>query len=163
MRSVLIVLIGIVLVGGRFAGVSAQSDGSVLEGAWSLQQITNAKPVDNPLKKPVGLILFSGKHYSMVWADAARPDFGQTGVAGATADQLRATWGPVTANSGTFTVTGNTIRLVRTAAKQPNVMAAGNFQELTFTRNGDSLTLTTVRGNNGPAANPQTLRLTRAR
>jgi hypothetical protein len=163
MRSVLIVLIGVALVGGRIAQVSAQSDGSALDGAWSIQQITNAKPVDNTMKKPVGLIVFSGKHYSMVYADAARPDFGQGGVAAATADQLRAIWGPVTANSGTFTVTGNTVRLVRVAAKQPNGMSSGNFLEFTFTRNGDSLSLTQVGGNNGPAANPQTLRLSRAR
>jgi hypothetical protein len=163
MRSVLIVLVGIAVVVGRLAQVSAQSDASPLEGAWSIQQITNAKPVNNPMKQPVGLMVFSGRHYSLVYVDAVRPGTLPPSQEAATADQLRAIWGPLTANTGTFTVTGNSVRLVRVAAKNPNVMAAGNFQEYTFTRNGDSLVLTTVRGNNGPAANPQTLRLSRAR
>jgi hypothetical protein len=158
-----IVLVGVGLVGLRLVNVSAQSDASGLEGAWSLQEITNAKPVNNPMKQTVGLIVFSARHYSMVYVDAARPGTLPPNQEAATADQLRAIWGPLTANTGTFTVTGNSLRLVRVAAKNPNVMAAGNFQEYTFTRNGDSLTLTTVRGTNGPAANPQTLRLTRAR
>ena len=164
MRSVLaIVIVGVLLVGGRFVFVSAQSGASGLEGAWTLQQVSNAKPVNNPMQKPVGLMVFSGRHYSIVFADASRADFGQGGAVTATADQLRAAWGPVTANTGTFTVTGNTVRLVRVAAKAPNAMAAGNFQEFTFTRSGEGLVLTQTQSNNGPAPNPQTLRFTRAR
>ena len=95
--------------------------------------------------------------------DSSRPPFGEGGAAKATADQLRAVWGGVTSNGGTFTVSGNTIRFVATVAKNPTVMAAGAWGESTFTLNGDTLVLTATRNNNGPEANPQTLRLTRAK
>jgi hypothetical protein len=95
--------------------------------------------------------------------NSTRPVFGEGGAAKATADQLRAIWGGVTSNGGTFTVSGNTIRFVAIVAKNPKLMAAGAWGESTFTLNGDTLVLTTTRNNNGPEANPQTLRLTRAK
>jgi hypothetical protein len=152
------------IVVGATGWVNAQSKPSPLEGAWSIQQITFAKPPANPPNKPTGLILFVGNHYSNQFvSDSSRPAFSEGGAAKATADQLRAIWGPLTSNGGTFTVSGNTIRFVATVAKNPAVMAAGNWFEDTFTLNGDTLVLTATRDNNGPAANPQTIRLTRAK
>jgi hypothetical protein len=152
---------------GMAAWVNAQSKPSPLEGAWSIEQITYARPPANPPNNPTGLILFVGNHYSNQHVDnSSRPAFGEGGAAKATADQLRAIWGGVTSNGGTFTVSGNTIRFVATVAKNPNVMAAGaagGWGESTFTLNGDTLVLTATRNNNGPEANPQTLRLTRAK
>jgi hypothetical protein len=156
-------VVALALAVGSSTWVSAQSGAAALEGAWAVQEVTTAKPANNAMKKPVGLVLFTGTHYSIVYADAVRADFGQGGAGAATADQLRAAWGPVTANTGTFAVTGNTVRMTRTAAKAPPAMAAGNFMEYSFTRNGDTLALTQIRTDAGPAANPQTLRLTRAR
>jgi hypothetical protein len=152
------------IVVGAAGWVNAQSKPSPLEGAWSIQQITFAKPPANPPNKPTGLILFVGNHYSTQFvADSSRPNFGEGGADKATADQLRAIWGPLTSNGGTFTVSGNTIRTVATVAKNPAVMAGGNWNEMTFTLNGDTLVLTSTRNNNGPVANPQTIRLTRAK
>ena len=112
----------------------------------------------------MGLIQFSGRNYSIVFvSNSVRPDFPEGGAAKATADQLNTIWGPLTANAGTFTVNGNTIRQTRLVAKNPAVMAAGNFQETTFTLNGDTLVLTDVRNNAGPIANPTTIRLTRVK
>ena len=106
--------------------------------------------------------MISGRHYSLFYLqNSARPKFGDGGADKATADQLRAVWGPFAANAGTFTVSGNTIRSTRMVAKNPGVMAAGNFQGDTFTLKGDTLTLTNVRNSNGPVLNPGTVRLTR--
>ena len=155
---------GLAIVIGAAGWVNAQSKPSPLEGAWSIQQITFAKPPANPPNKPTGLLLFVGNHYSSQFvADSSRPNFGEGGAAKATADQLRAIWGPLTSNGGTFTVSGNTIRYVATVAKNPNVMAAGNWFEDTFTLNGDTLVLTSARSNTGAIANPSTVRLTRAK
>jgi hypothetical protein len=152
------------IVIGAVGWVNAQSKPSPLEGAWTIQQITFAKPPANPPNNPTGLILFVGNHYSNQHVDnSSRPAFGEGGAAKATADQLRAIWGGVTSNGGTFTVSGNTIRFVAIVAKNPNLMAAGAWGESTFTLNGDTLVLTTTRNNNGPEANPQTIRLTRAK
>jgi hypothetical protein len=163
-RTVRLVGVGFAIVVGMATWANAQSKASPLEGAWTIQQITYARPPANPPNKPTGLILFVGNHYSNQHVnDSSRPPFGEGGAAKATADQLRAVWGGVTSNGGTFTVSGNTIRFVATVAKNPAVMAAGAWGESTFTLNGDTLVLTATRNNNGPEANPQTLRLTRAK
>jgi len=153
------------IVAGAVGWVNAQSKPSPLEGAWTIQQITFAKPPANPPNKPTGLFLFVGNHYStQIVNDSSRPkNFGEGGAAKATADQLRAIWGPLTSNGGTFTVSGNTIRYVATVAKNPAVMAGGTSFEDTFTLNGDSLVLTQVKNQAGPIANPATVRLTRAK
>jgi hypothetical protein len=69
--------------------------------------------------------------------------------------------GPLVANAGTFTVTGNIISQTYVVAKAP--VAAGNFAEWSFTLNGDSLVLTQVKNESGPIQNPVTVRLTRAK
>ena len=62
--------------------VDAQSKPSPLEGAWSIQQITYAKPPANPPNKPTGLFLFVGNHYStQIVSDSSRPNFGEGGAA----------------------------------------------------------------------------------
>jgi hypothetical protein len=107
-------------------------------------------------------MVFSGRYFSNVASnDGTRPALPEGGAAKATADQLRATWGPLVAGAGTFTVTGNTIRQTNVIGKGP--VASGNFAEWSFTLNGDNLVLTQVKNQNGPVANPVTLRLTRAK
>ena len=163
-RTVRLVGVGFAIVVGMATWANAQSKASPLEGAWTIQQITYARPPANPPNKPTGLILFVGNHYSNQHVnDSSRPPFGEGGAAKATADQLRAIWGPLTSNGGTFTVSGNTIRYVATVAKNPAVMAGGTSFEDTFTLNGDSLVLTQIKNQAGPIANPATVRLTRAK
>ena len=116
-RTVRLVGVGFAIVVGMATWANAQSKASPLEGAWTIQQITYARPPANPPNKPTGLILFVGNHYSNQHVnDSSRPPFGEGGAAKATADQLRAVWGGVTSNGGTFTVSGNTIRFVATVA-----------------------------------------------
>jgi hypothetical protein len=164
-RTFGLIVIGVALIVGASAWVAAQSGTSQLEGAWAVQEITSAKPPAFPPNKPIGLVAFTGRHYSLVvLVNSARPNFGEGGAAKATADQIRAVWGAAfAANAGTFTVSGNTIRYTAMVAKNPNVMAQGNFSEDTFTLKGDTLILTDVRTNNGPTENPQTTRLTRVK
>jgi hypothetical protein len=163
-RTLLSVVVGLgILVTASLWG-SAQSGGSTLEGAWTLQSISFAKPVPNPRKKPVGVLIVHGNHYSLMITDAARPDLQNADVASATADQLRAVWGPVTANSGTIAVKDNTLTIRPTVALNTGPMAPKAFSEFTFALEGDTLTLTSVRGfSGGPIPNPQTTTWTRAR
>jgi hypothetical protein len=161
-RTLGVAVIGVAVIASAYSWVFAQA--SALQGAWTVQNVTFAKPPTPPLNKPVGLILFSGRHYATAGADAARPDFPQgVGADKATADQLRATWGSVVSEAGTFAVSGNTLKLTRMVAKGPAAMAANNVAEDTFTLNGDTLVLTQVRNQAGPLANPATIRLTRAK
>jgi hypothetical protein len=162
-RTLGLAVVGLVLVAAT-AWVGAQSGTSALEGAWAVESISYPKPPAAAPNKPAGLIQFSGRHYSMMFLlNSSRPIFGPDGPEKASADQLRAVWDPLTANAGTFTVSGNTLRTTPSVAKMPDVMAAGAFTERTFTLNGDTLVLTTARSNTGPVANPQTIRLRRVR
>jgi hypothetical protein len=142
----------------------AQAGRSPVEGAWEIQNITYAKPPANPVTKPTGMVIFSGNHYSIVFlTNSVRQEFPQGGVARASADQHRAVWGPLTANSGTFQVSGSTLTTRAKVAKNTFAMASGAFQESTFTLKGDTLTLISTRNDQGAVANPQTLQLVRAK
>jgi len=163
MRNTLALVVGLATVIGGLALANAQSNASQLEGAWAIQEVTAPKPLPNPPKKPTGLVVFSGRHYALSATDTTRPEFPEGGAAKATADQLRATWGPVQSEAGTFTVMGNTIRFTRVVAKGPGAMAPGNFVERSFMLKGDTLVVTDVRNQNGPPENPVTVRLTRAK
>ena len=162
-RTLALVVVGLTTLLGASSWLTAQSGASALQGAWSVQEVTNLKPVPDLPKKPQGLLLFSGRHYALAGVDAARPDFAPGGPAKATADQLRATWGPVQTEGGTFEVTGNTLKFTRLVAGSPGTMAPGNFVEFSFMLKGDTLVLTQVRSQNGPIEAPFTVRLTRAK
>jgi hypothetical protein len=109
------------------------------------------------------MMIFSGNHYALIYLTTSdRPPL--TGpTANATADQLRAAWGPLTASSGTFQISGNTLTARPKVAKNPPAMASGAFIENTFTLKGDSLTLTSVKNDQGAIANPLTAHWVRAK
>jgi hypothetical protein len=80
------------------ASAEAQSSASLptaadLEGAW--RRVTSITPSGAETPSPPGIRTFVGGHYSWVQAPANRPRIDST----ATAAQLRAVWGVVTANS----------------------------------------------------------------
>ena len=70
---------------------------------------------------------------------------------------------PVAANAGTFEVSGNTLTLRPTVAKNTFPMVPGFFNEYEFTLDGDTLVTTWTRSSYGPISNPLITRLTRAR
>jgi hypothetical protein len=80
----------------------------------------------------------------------------------ASADELRAMWGPFVAEAGTFELTGDgTITMQATVSRNPAAMTDGAVSVYTYRREGDTLTLTQVRTHAGPAASPVTVKLTR--
>jgi hypothetical protein len=50
-------------------------------------------------------------------------------------------WGPFTAQAGTYEVKGSEVTYRPSVAKNPNVMAPGNFMTDTFKIEGNTLTL----------------------
>ena len=64
----------------------------------------------------------------MVLAATDRPDIADTSKA--TADELRATWGPLLANAGTYEVSGDLITIHPFVAKIPVVMKPGAKRSL---------------------------------
>ena len=82
-------------------------------------------------------------------------------AAKANADELRAVWGPFVAEAGTFELSGDLLTLRPTVAKNPAAMAGGAFTVMSYRLDGNVLTVTQVRNQNGPSPNPSTIKLTR--
>ena len=82
-------------------------------------------------------------------------------MAKATADELRATWGPFVGEAGTYEVSGNTITMRPIASKSPAAMASGAFIVSTFKLDGNTLWIAQQRNQNGPYPSPVTFKLVR--
>lgn len=133
------------------AGAALAAD-SPLVGAW---QIDPGEP------GRTALYLFTPTHYSMVLAATGRPDIADTSKA--SADELRAVWGPLIANAGTYEVTGDLITIHPMVAKSPVVMKAGASEVYRFRIVGKTLTLQQVRNARGVAVDSaSTFRFVRA-
>ena len=77
-------------------------------------------------KPDATLAIFHGRHYSRVEVHAEQPRPLLADPASASADQLRAVWGPFVAEAGTFEVSGNDmITMQATVAKNPAAMPDG--------------------------------------
>jgi hypothetical protein len=141
---------------------SAQSK-SPLQGVWKTSEVTTTGPNASTNKAPQpGFVIFTGKYYSIVSvnADKPRPNLPQD-INTATAAQLREIWGPFTGQSGTYEIKGSEVTFRVLAAKNPGVMATGNFATDTFKIEGGTLTLVSKANQNGPANNQVTIKLTR--
>lgn len=131
-----------------------------LPGAWRVTEAT-LKEVTNTAPAP-GLILFTEKYYSLVTDNAGepRPDL-PADAATATAAQLNATWGPFSANSGTYEVVGNTVTLRPVVAQTPASMRSGGFTAYAFKLEGDMLSLTPTKTYDGKVALRRAFKLIR--
>jgi hypothetical protein len=154
----IVVLVGIAQVAGI---AQSGSTTSPVIGVWRLAEVTetgaNARTITTP--QP-GLIIFTPRYYSieMVTSDAPRPELPRQG---ATDKQRAEAFGPFTANAGTYDIKGNELITTIITAKNPNAMKTGS-QTFAFKMDGkNTLLLTQTRNQNGPVANPATVKWTR--
>ena len=81
----------------------------------------------------------------------------------ASADELRAAWGPFVGEAGTYDLTdGNLITMRPIVAKDPAATALESFTTYSYKLAGDTLWVTAERNQNGPVANPVTVKAVRA-
>ena len=113
------------------------------------------------VKPHATLIIFSGKHYSRTEVHSEQPRAVLIDATKANADELRAVWGPFVAEAGTFELSDDLLTLRPTVAKNPAAMAGGAFTVMSYRLDGNVLTVTQVRNQNGPSPNPSTIKLTR--
>jgi len=141
----------------------AQATRGSIQGVWRIVEATIPGPNGRtiPFGERPNLTIITAKHYSRVevQADGPRPILAD--VAKASADELRAAWGPFVAEGGTYEVAGNLVTMRPIASKNPAVMGPGVFITYAYKLDGDTLTLTQQRNQNGPFANPFTLKLVR--
>jgi len=160
-RTVLVLLTAGLLTTQGIAGGPTSSS---LQGVWQAVEVTIPGPVKRTITVPEprpNLTTITARHYSRVQVEAegARPAVPD--VTKASADDLRAAWGPFYAEAGTYEVTGNVITLRPVAAKNPAAMTPGAFTTWSFTLENDTLRVTAQRNQNGPIANPPTITLVR--
>ncbi|MEP6731885.1 MAG: hypothetical protein ABJE10_14655 [bacterium] len=158
-RSLLAVLGGTLLVGPTH-GSKPQS----IEGVWQAVQVSITAPSPRiiPIPAPrANLTILTATHYSRVevHAEGARPTL--SNPANATAEELRAAWGPLFSEAGIYDISGNVITLRPIVAKNPDAMASGAFTSHTFRLQGDTLWVTPQRSQHGPVSNPATIKLVR--
>ncbi len=156
-------------IAGQPAGQRAQRDGGStresIQGVWQAVEVTTTGPgartIAIPEPRP-NLIVITAKYYSRVEDHSERPRPIPADVTKASADELRAAWGPFVAEAGTYEVTPDkrvTMRPI--AAKNPAVTDPGAFITYSYKRDGDTLIVTQQRNQDGPFANPVTVKLAR--
>src|SRR5215471_1485891 len=129
-------------------GVGAQSTRQSIQGVWRILEATITGPAARTIsfaERP-NLTIITARHYSRVevQADGPRPILAD--VAKASADELRAAWGPFVSEAGTYEVAaGGAITMRPIASKNPAVMGPGVFITYSYKLEGDTLTLKLVR------------------
>lgn len=163
MRSFLFALISAVLI-AQAASAAGQPKVAALAGTWQTVKIdiagANPRTISVPQPAPY-LTIFTAKHYSRTEIQSEGPRAALADASKATADELRAAWGPVIAEAGTYEIRGETLTFHPLASKSPAAMAPGALIECTFKLNGNTLTIAQVRNQAGPYPNPVTFTLTR--
>lgn len=160
-RYVLALIVPGLLMSHSIAG---QVTSPSIQGAWQAVELTFPGPTPRTIAVPEprpNLTVITAKYYSRVQVEAAGPRTAIADVAKATADELRATWGPFGAEAGTYEVTGNLITMRPIAAKNPAAMAPGAFTTWSYRLDGTTLWVTAERNQNGPIANPVTVKSVR--
>src|SRR5262249_12279168 len=114
-RTVLVVALGVLFLLPTPGPIVSAAVDNQLEGVWQVMDV-GGQPA-------AGLYIFTDKHYSIMFATTDRPQIDDTSKA--TADELRAMWGPMAANAGTYDVSGNLVTIRPIVAKIPVVMKPG--------------------------------------
>jgi len=150
------------LIAGISVTSSAQQPNAALQGVWRTVEVVVPGTPARTHRPDATLAIFHGRHYSRVEVHAEQPRPLIANPAGASADQLRASWGPFFAEAGTFEVSGGGVMTMHaTVAKNPAAMQDGASSVYKYRREGDTLTLTEVRTPAGPSAHPVTVTLAR--
>ena len=151
----------IATVAGRSAAPSAAESNAALQGAWSTVEVVVPGTPGRTYKPLSTLAIFHGRHYSRVEVHAEQPLTPLADPSSASADQLRAAWGPFVGEAGTFEVNGNEITMQATVSKNPSAMTKGAVSVYTFRLDGNTLTMTQVRTHAGQSPNQIIVKLTR--
>jgi hypothetical protein len=145
-------------------GTAAQSTSGSIQGVWRVVEaaITGSAARTIAFADRPNLTIITARHYSRVEVQADGPRPILTDVAKASADELRTVWGPFVGEAGTYEVTpGSLVTMRPIASKNPAVMGPGVFLTYSYKLEGNTLSLTQQRNQNGPFANPFTLKLVR--
>jgi hypothetical protein len=152
--------VGAVTSGHEFA---MQPTSEPLQGVWQVVEVRVTGPTPQTITIPEprpNLTILTARHYSRVEIHAERRPM-LSDATTASADELRAAWGPFVGEAGTYEVSGNVITMRPIAAKNPAAMVPGAFTTWTYELTGDTLVVTAKGNQNGPVTNPVTVKALR--
>ncbi|MGH7553738.1 MAG: hypothetical protein ACREMQ_12000, partial [Longimicrobiales bacterium] len=134
--------LGVILALGLVLGGSAARwKPASIQGVWQVVEVNmEGRIVSNP--QPA-LVIFTPKYYSRTEVHAEGPRPNLTNGATASADELRATWGPFHGEAGRYEIGGNRITLRPTVAKNPAAMMSGAYSVSSYELSGKTLTVST--------------------
>jgi len=145
----------VAVAAGMVVTPSAEETNATFQGVWQTLEVVVPAVPGRTFRPEAALAIFHGRHYSRVEVHADQPRPLLANPAAASADQLRAAWGPFVAEAGTFDVNGRDLITMRaTVAKNPAAMRDGASSIYRYRREGDRLTLTEISTPAGPSAQP---------
>ena len=103
MTRLLVLLLGAGLLTSQAAADRPKSPS--VQGVWQAVEVTMTGPIPKTITIPEprpNLTILTAKHYSRVQIEAEGPRPLLADVTKASADELRAAWGPFTAEAGTY-------------------------------------------------------------
>jgi len=156
-----LLVVGAMLLVATIAVLSADGSRPDFEGVWRTAEVIVPGPSPQTFKPVATLAIFHGRHYSRVEVHSEGARAALKDPASASADELRAVWGPFVAEAGTFDLSGNVLTMQALVAKNPAAMTRGATSVYTYQRSGDTLTLTQTRTPSGSSAMPITIKLVR--
>jgi hypothetical protein len=161
MKPFLLLLLG----GGLLASdhASAQPKQGSIQGVWQAVEVTvtgpEARTIAIPEPRP-NLTIITASHYCRVQVEApARPILAD--VTKASADELRATWGPFFGEAGTYEIDGGVITMHPIASKNPAAMKPHTFSRWSYKLAGDTLWVSAQENQDGPIEHPVTVKAVR--
>jgi hypothetical protein len=145
--------------------VEAQVKGvtqGTLQGAWKVTEfstsISSASKITTTAQP--GIFIFTKKHYSIMFLSIDKPR-SEVPLKNPTDAQKVAAWEPLSANSGSYEITGTTLTTHPMIAKNPAVMKPGAFVTYDFKIQRNTLLLTPKESNTAPGSNPPTFKFLR--
>src|SRR5262245_34182161 len=127
MRKLFLAALAVGLIAAQES--SAQTPRRSIQGVWRVVEAAITGPGARTIsfaERP-NLTIITAKYYSRVevQADGPRPTLAD--VSKASADELRAVWGPFVGEAGTYEVTPGVMTFRPIASKNPAVMGPGVF------------------------------------
>ena len=144
-------------------GIAGEAKPASIQGVWRVAEVTITGPdARTIINAQPNLTIITARHYSRTEVHADKPRPNPADLANATADELRAVWAPFVGEAGTYEITGGNVVIMRPiVAKNPAAMASGSFSTNSYQLAGDTLWVTPQGNQNGPVANPPTIKLVR--
>lgn len=131
----------------------------LVRGVWEVTEVTTTGSSARNIKdhRP-GLIFITAKHLALVVEAGDKPRPSDPPM---TFEALRDVFGPLVVFAGTYEASATELTVRIAVHKSPANMRPGSFMTWSYTVDGDTMTLVTVRTHEGPSKAPITWKLTR--